>query len=661
MNVELARYNIADINNTVRLGGDGFINGSDNRFPDYLNGLYNSSPTHQAIINDLVDYIYADGIKVDDLEKQKKIDRFFPKTKTKQIIRNVILQRSAPFEIIMSKLGNPLFINCLPPNTIRVIEMNDGKPTVFKYRKSWDYANYQFYKITREFHRFTKNKFEGLYYWYDSGTFDLPYGRPSYISGLNAIELEASIYQMHNHGVQNGMFPSMFISLETSGDDDQDRKTQDRITRSMSGSANAGKAAIEFRNAGTEPANIVIPNTTGIDKVYENQYQISEIGILKAHQIPSTTLISGLNQKPTGFGSAAEEMEFSLKILRKKKIEPLQDLILNEVLKPLFDLLEIEGAYFEQDKIEIEDTAKDIQEEKENGVVVKKPENKEDDIIIDPEAEAQKELSYNGAQIQSALNIVQLVQQGLITNEQGIIFFKEFLRIDENIASRIFKNEINLTTYLSKKKELEKWVNLGVDLEEFQKEWELIDEIEADPELEIERDKELEKLNKPEKLNTGTARPNSRSEQDRDIDGNKYITRYVYSGNLASDTREFCKQMVAAKKVYRKEDIEQMSASGVNSEFSPKGASKYDIFLWKGGVYCHHKWLRQTYKKKGTEGGIDINNPNAEKISTNQAQREGYRVDNDSLVSMRPIDTPTRGRLNFSKTIKEITEWLQKI
>ena len=81
--------------------------------------------------------------------------------------------------------------------------------------------------------------------------------------------------------------------------------------------------------------------------------------------------------------------------------------------------------------------------------------------------------------------------------------------------------------------------------------------------------------------------------------------RYRYSGSLRDNSRTFCVEMVGLSdggKVYRKEDINQMSFSGVNGQFAPKGRSTYSIFKYKGGAYCHHKWQRLVYMRR-RDGG----------------------------------------------------------
>ena len=180
-------------------------------------------------------------------------------------------------------------------------------------------------------------------------------------------------------------------------------------------------------------------------------------------------------------------------------------------------------------------------------------------------------------------------------------------------------------------------------------EWVLIDETEVDIDSEEELDSEIESLNNPkkkelsliQKLATAiTGRPNAKSEQDKNVDGIKFITRYKYSG-AESGEREFCKKMLSADKLYRKEDIENTNSNFVNAGQGHKGLP-YNLFLYKGGVNCKHKWLRQTYVSFENVK-IDVNNPNATQISTNKAEKYGYRVRNPKEVAMIPYDMPNHG------------------
>ena len=175
--------------------------------------------------------------------------------------------------------------------------------------------------------------------------------------------------------------------------------------------------------------------------------------------------------------------------------------------------------------------------------------------------------------------------------------------------------------------------------------WDLVDERPVDYEQEAYLDSLL-KLAK-----TGDAFPNAKSEQDGiSKDGRKYKIRYAYAPNSAkSNSRDFCKKMVAAKKVYRKEDIERMGKQEVNAGFGPRGAANYDIWLYKGGARCHHFWMRKTYLAKAEGVTPDAKNPNAD-ISVNQARKAGVDLPkNDKKVATRPVDMPNEGFLPKSK------------
>lgn len=77
--------------------------------------------------------------------------------------------------------------------------------------------------------------------------------------------------------------------------------------------------------------------------------------------------------------------------------------------------------------------------------------------------------------------------------------------------------------------------------------------------------------------------------------------RYKYVGPRDSKNRDFCAYLLDKNYVYRKEDINNMSLAGVNTGFGagPKN-DYYDIFQFKGGIYCRHNWeaITQYYNVK---------------------------------------------------------------
>jgi len=168
-------------------------------------------------------------------------------------------------------------------------------------------------------------------------------------------------------------------------------------------------------------------------------------------------------------------------------------------------------------------------------------------------------------------------------------------------------------------------------------EWELVDEREVDYDQEEALDKMIGLAS------TGSALPNTKSKQDKKVNGVQFKVRYKYSpSSTSANSREFCKLMVKANKLYRKEDIIKMSERPVNKGWGLAGADTYSIWLYKGGGGCHHKWLRQTFRGK-TEGDLKNQDPN---ISTGKARKEGFNPVNEKEVSMKPKDMPNQGFVN---------------
>ena len=223
----------------------------------------------------------------------------------------------------------------------------------------------------------------------------------------------------------------------------------------------------------------------------------------------------------------------------------------------------------------------------------------------------------------------------------------------------LYFRKLNLLETIEEKNQQKEEENFSVQLsswldefgEQESEEWELIDKRNVDYEKEDEFDSQLSQfeseINKKPTLmskifnfvSSGVARGNAKSEQDKTINGVQFKVRYKYVGN-PSPERAFCRTMMNANKIYRKEDILRMGQMKVNAGFGEAGADEYSIWLYKGGARCNHKWERRTYM---STGGVDVNSPKANTISTNKARQFGYRVNNEKEVSMKPKDMPLKG------------------
>jgi hypothetical protein len=170
-------------------------------------------------------------------------------------------------------------------------------------------------------------------------------------------------------------------------------------------------------------------------------------------------------------------------------------------------------------------------------------------------------------------------------------------------------------------------------------EWELVEEAPVDYEAEAQMEKFFAFAS------TGTAFPNAKSSQDGVTPfGRPYKVRYGYSPEQAgSNSREFCKKMIGAKKVYRKEDILEMGSKVVNAGFGKGGSDTYSIWLYKGGARCHHFWMRKVFMAKEGAADVDAKSPNAE-TGVASAKRAGAKIQtNPRDVSTKPKDMDYQG------------------
>ena len=271
----------------------------------------------------------------------------------------------------------------------------------------------------------------------------------------------------------------------------------------------------------------------------------------------------------------------SFSLFQNTVIKPFQRTLLDG-LQPLFATNGIDlDFYFKTlkpaDFIDVDAVqAQTTDEQEKEGVEAVPGVDGIEPAIVDSEiaeSAAEADASYNGAQISAALDILVKVKEGILTARQAVLFLVQFLQFQEADAKALFDGQVSLFSLASD--ELQEAVaDILVDMgEDEDEEYELIDEREVDYELESQLDAMWTFARVP------SSNPAGKSEQDGIIK-----VRYRYAPQTSgSDSRDFCKKMVNAGKVYRKEDILGASNRAVNPGWGPGGANTYNLWLYKGG------------------------------------------------------------------------------
>jgi hypothetical protein len=619
----------------------GWVNyGDQNDFPQYLRDLSHESPVHGSLVVAIGDMIAGKGIKSE--QYQEELDALDINTLTYAAAHDLKLFGGFFIEVIWSNDRTVISkLNPIPFEECRIAVNQDDDSEVGIFH-SYDWSNTRKKKNTPEFipkyNYLTRMEEPRQIYWCFTYTGSDTYPRPDYWSAINYIELDKQISIFHINQISNGLFPSTIINFYN-GQATPEQKQQMMMDweNKMSGARNAGKVVMFF-NERDQPKTEITPfPVNDADKQYQLMDTTATQKIITAHRV-TTPLLFGIREA-TGFGSNKDEMATGLEIFKKQVIEPYQTLIDKSITELLSN--QMPGVSFE--------------------IVPNTPLVAEQtSVVTDANATGTTAdvaaTALNGAQISSLVDIVMQSAAGAVpvTSAKAIVS-AAFPTLPIATIDAIFADvlpgslqpqEVIMSDEKKKvagdfddNKVADALIALGEDQDE---DWVLIDEYDVDYDTDDEDNERIQSHNFA--TSTGTARPNAKSAQDETIEDVKFYTRYKYSGEIHDNSREFCRKMIAADKLYRKEDIMQMGKQIVNEGWGPRGADRYSVWLYKGGGACGHTWRKMTYASaKGF--GLDLTNPNIKEAMDVRVKKAGYKVRNNPKVAQEPRDMPYEGFL----------------
>ena len=620
-------------------GADWIEYGADNNYFQFLIDRYNGSPTNNAAINGISQAIYGKGLNATDSNKKPneyaQMVSLFRKDVVRRCCYDLKLMGQAAIQVIYSKDRSKIVqLEHMPIETLRAEKCDeDGNVPAYYYYNDWANIKRTDNPLRIPAFGMSKESIE-IYYIkpYKSGFYY--YSPVDYQGGLQYAELEEEVSNYHLNNIMNGLSPSMLINFNNGTPNQQERQLiETKIAQKFSGTSNAGKFILAFNDNKESQAEITPVQLSDAHNQYQFLSEESTQKIMVAHRIVSPMLL-GIKDG-SGLGNNAEEIKTASLLMDNTVIRPFQELLIDSFDQILaYNDIALNLYFTTLQPLEFTEVDTDLQDketiEEETGVEMsvnlKKIDGKDAYKTIE-EAEAKaKEQGCEGYHEHE---------------EDGVVYYMPCKSHDE------------LDDFMQE---------FGED--EDLSEWELIDERKVDYDSEQALDYQIDQLNNKDKstlskiwefVSTGTARPNAKSKQDEDFEGLKFKVRYQYAPlkDTISDgkdvSRSFCKEMVKAKKIYRKEDIIKMDSVKLNYGWAEKGkqSSGYSIWEYKGGGACHHYWARKTYMYTPKDKRIDVKSPKAPKISVAEARRKGFRPEkNNPLVGTKPINMPNEGFVN---------------
>ena len=629
-----------------------------NLYPQFLIDLYYNSSTHAAIINATSELIAAEDLIAEEndtnLESYVKLKKFLRHANSNESLHQVIkkvafdfkLQGAYALHIVWNRERTEIAeVYHVPVERVRAGKPNEmGK--IDTYFISADWAN------TRTNKPYPINAFnvndrtsgsQLLYTGAYSPNMDC-YHTPDYLAANNWALVDQKVAEFHLNNIENGFSGSYFVSFANGIPTQEERRQiEQSLTEKFTGASNSGKFILTFSDDKTRTPEITPISVSDADKQYLALQELLVQNILTGHRVTSPMLM-GI-KSDTGLGSNVDELNAAGNFYLNTVVKPFQLHILN-TLQTIFSVnnMDLPVKFVQLKPITVEFTSEDLK-----GVMTEDEIREEVGLKPLADVEVREDFKEEFAKV------------GMIDGKPVFNTIEEAEEHAKSIGCEGYhEHDLEGKTVYMACKDHSSATELSKFIEEFGEDipdgYELIQEDKVEDEhLDFDFEEVLNELitEKLELASTGRAIPSRKSEQDglskKSFD--YFRVRYVYANdnflvNKTGETRNFCKQMMGAKKLYRKEDIQAMSNKVVNDYYyskrqkrnigwGPKGALKYDVLKYKGGGNCSHFWLRQIFKTTiGESRTTKIED--ADMIGYTKAKSEGFTAKKNSPLVAKP-------------------------
>ena len=537
--------------------------GTDNNYFQFLIDRYNGSPTNNAAVNGISQQIYGKGLNATDAARKPneyaQMVTLLNKDTVRKLCYDLKLMGQCAVQVIYNKQRTKIAqLEHFPIETLRAEKCNeDGVVPAYYYFKDWINIRPNDEPLRIPAFGMSNKPIEIMYIQpYKAGFYY--YSPVDYQGGLQYCELEEEISNYHLNNIMNGLSPSMLINFNNGTPNQEERRLiENKIAEKFSGSSNAGKFILAFNDTKEAQAEITPVQLSDAHQQYQFLSEESTKKIMLSHRVVSPMLL-GIKDS-TGLGNNADEIKTASLLMDNTVIRPFQELLIDSFNQLLaINDISLNLYFITLQPLEFTDVDPEIQGkeeiEEETGV-------KQDDI----ELSSEDSNTFLGSLREAAHKIGE----------------------DYEFVAEMDENE-------------------DVEPDEFANY--LVEENKST----LNKIRTLVGLKEAREDNVGSVRDGSAFSY-LDSKNGLYKIRYKYARGMkkADTSRDFCREMMKLSDqglVWRIEDIDNASwgklekgkrvDQKVNVDFRHRPDLPYDIFTLKGGIYCHHKWVRVLYRLK---------------------------------------------------------------
>ena len=576
--LNLSAYTSPVISETNRENWVDFLTEEGDQYFQFLIDRYSNSTTNNAIINNVARLIYGKGLSALDANKKPNEYAQMMSLFNKEDVRKMVLDRK-----MFGQFAVQVHYNDKHDKILKAYHIPVNLLRAEKCDKDGQITGYYYSDNWEDTKKYAPIRFNAFGYSKDKVEilFSKPYSvgmkyyaYPDYQGALPYTLLEEEVADYLINEVQNGFSGTKVVNFNNGIPTDEQQSIISNKVLSKLTGSRGQKVIVAFNNNAESKTTV---EDIPLNDAPEHYTYLSEECLRKimlGHNVTSPLLFGVASTN--GFSSNADELKNSSVLFDNMVIRPFQE----ELLDAFDSILAFNGValklFFKTlQPLEFTDLENTQTEEQ-------------------VAEETGTELSKVNTELEQILAEVDANQlgEGWIKVDE-----REVADNDEELNIQLIKAETDLepkTTILSR------LINL---------------------------------------VQTGNPQPKLKSSQDKKVGELKYFkVRYRYTGNKTPD-RDFCKAMMLKQdRLFRREDIEAMSTKAVNPGFGEFGANTYDIFKFKGGARCFHKFQRVTFM-------LDLNaiEKGYEEIGTRAAEIKGYKITNPYEVSFYPNNLPLKG------------------
>lgn len=552
--------------------------GDSNSYYTFLMDRYKNSTTNNAIINNISRLIYGKGLSATDANKKPNDYAQVMAMLNAEDLRKVVLD----FEM----LGQAAFQVHYTKDRKKVQKMYHIPVHLLapeKCNKDGEIEAYYYSNNWEDIKKYAPERIPAFGFGKDQVEILIvqPYSvgmkyfsYVDYQGGIPYAVLEEEISNYLINEVQRGFSGRIVVNFNNGVPTPEEQDIIKSKVLSQLSGTDGHKVIVAFNNNAESKTTVDAMPVNDAPDLYNTLSEECMRKIMLSHNVTSPLLFGIASSN--GFSSNADELQNSFILFDNLVIRPKQEVILNAIDKVLaFNGVSLNLFFRTLKPLEFTDLENAMTQEQ----------------VVE---ETGVELSKVNTELE---DILAQVDENQLSDEWVIVDEREASDEDGELDAALISAELDLepkTTFLSR------LINL---------------------------------------VQTGSPKPKLKSGQDKKVSDLKYFkVRYKYTGNKVPD-RDFCKAMMSKEeRLFRKEDIDEMSRRAVNPGFGEGGANTYDIFRFKGGARCHHKWSRVTYM-------LDLNKieEGYKEIGTRAAEIKGYKITNPYEVSIYPNNLPLKG------------------